>query len=289
MATTLASDGFARTVAAGSWGSADLGGAWTLVNGSAAFSVGSGVGQCAMQPTYDRQAYLNEIASTNTHIRVDLKSSSAYDGAAQSFNVIGRKTAAGLYQARVRIEDGLLRLYIMRGETALVSSTTISHAYVPDEVIKVDLLVAGTGPTTISAKMWLATASEPGSYQQTATDATAGYQEAGAIGFKFNLGSSAAAAVYKVDNLQVEDPTATVLASPNATLTHTIPSTVGGSDGSITATWPAVAGAHHYETCLLSGAVSTGAVADDSNATSPKTYSGLPAGVYTIAVRAKAA
>ena len=78
------------------------------------------------------------------------------------------------------------------------------------------------------------------------------------------------------------------LAAPVVTVTNTSPSVSGATDGTATATWPPVAGAVGYETDILSGNVTTGAVADDANATSPKVYTGLGAGTYTISVRAKA-
>lgn len=81
-------------------------------------------------------------------------------------------------------------------------------------------------------------------------------------------------------------PVAPSLDAPVVTVTATAPSAPGASDGTVRASWPAVAGATRYETALLAGTITTGAVADDSNATSPKTYSGLAAGTYTVAVRA---
>lgn len=78
------------------------------------------------------------------------------------------------------------------------------------------------------------------------------------------------------------------LAAPSISVSHTDPSTIGGSNGTATVTWGAVAGAHHYESCLVEGTVTSGFTADDTAATSPKVYTGLDAGVYTIAVRTKA-
>lgn len=77
------------------------------------------------------------------------------------------------------------------------------------------------------------------------------------------------------------------LATPAVSITgKTNPSTVGGSNGSITIAWPPVAGAHHYEAAIASGDVVEGFVTSDANATSPKTFTGLAAGTYTVAVRA---
>lgn len=78
---------------------------------------------------------------------------------------------------------------------------------------------------------------------------------------------------------ELPTPVVTVSAKAN-------PTTAVSTDGSITVTWPTVAGAHHYESDLQVGNVTTGFVADDLNAVSPKTYNGLAAGQYTVAVRA---
>lgn len=288
MSVILAQDSFNRTVAAGSWGSADTGGVWTLGGGNSEFSVASSWGRVSLQPAYDRQAWLNSISSTDVVVRVALSSSSVWSGSAQNFTIVGRNISGTYYQARVRIESGLLRLYTMRDEAALTGSTTISHTYAAGEVIWCELSVTGTSPTTIAAKMWLDGDTEPGSYQQSTTDNTAGYQVAGAVGLRANIGASAAAAVLSFGNYSATDPTTSTLDTPVVALSQVAPTTIGGSDGSVTATWPAISGANHYESCLVTGTATSGFTADDTNATSPKAYTGLSAGTYTVAVRAKA-
>lgn len=67
----------------------------------------------------------------------------------------------------------------------------------------------------------------------------------------------------------------------------TAPTAIGATDGSITFAWPPVEGADRYESAIATGDVSEGFVADDMDAVSPKTYTGLAAGVYTVAVRAR--
>ncbi len=293
MAITLGLDTFGRTVANGSWGSANTGGPWTLIYGPSGFLVDPGAAKMVLQPTYAREVNLGAISKTNVVIRASFASSSAYSGGAQNINIIGRKISTFYYIARVRIESGLLRLYIMRmnsagGEAALVSSTTISHTYVPGEAIWCELSISGVSPTTIAAKMWLATDTEPGTYQQSTTDTTAGYQVAGTVGLGASIGASASSATISFSYFSAVDPTMEILDAPVVTLNSINPTTIGGNNGSVTATWPVVPGAYHYETCLVSGTQTTGFVADDGDATSPKTYTGLMAGSYTVAVRAKA-
>lgn len=65
------------------------------------------------------------------------------------------------------------------------------------------------------------------------------------------------------------------------------PTTVGGTDGSITLTWGAVTDADRYEVEIADGLdATTGFVVDDSDATSPHSITGLEAGPYTWSVRA---
>lgn len=65
------------------------------------------------------------------------------------------------------------------------------------------------------------------------------------------------------------------------------PSTVGGTDGSITLTWGPVTDADRYEVDIADGLDATsGFVVDNADATSPHTIAGLAAGPYTWGVRA---
>lgn len=107
--------------------------------------------------------------------------------------------------------------------------------------------------------------------------------------------TTSAAGVY-IDDIEVRTgvdyndfigPSTVELGTPEVRITgKTNPTSVGASDGSITVAWDPIAGADHYESCLNTGEIISGFVADDTNATSPKTYTGLSAGIYTVAVRA---
>ena len=77
------------------------------------------------------------------------------------------------------------------------------------------------------------------------------------------------------------------LPTPALTIVSTArPSSQGANNGSITASWPPVAGAHHYEAGIASGNVATGFTTIAVSATSPYTWTNLSAGTYTVAVRA---
>ncbi len=76
------------------------------------------------------------------------------------------------------------------------------------------------------------------------------------------------------------------LAAPTISVTSTNPTTIGASDGAADASWTASAGAVAYESCILPGHVTTGASSTRSDATRARTFTGLAAGNYTVAVRA---
>ena len=88
-----------------------------------------------------------------------------------------------------------------------------------------------------------------------------------------------------------DDPTVWIartgeLPEPTLTVTPTNPTGAGLSDGTADSTWTASTGAAAYESCILAGSVTTGAVSTRSDATLARTFTDLAAGTYTVAVRA---
>jgi hypothetical protein len=74
----------------------------------------------------------------------------------------------------------------------------------------------------------------------------------------------------------------------NLAVVPTRPTTPGGTDGKAVVTWNAVSGASGYEARIAPGTDATTGWTSSGAATSPKTFSGLAAGPYTVQVRAKA-
>ena len=75
--------------------------------------------------------------------------------------------------------------------------------------LKLRFQVTGTAPTTLRLKVWPASATEPTTWQKTATDAGAGLQSAGAVGITAYLsgGATNAPVVIRMSNLNAR-PTA---------------------------------------------------------------------------------
>ncbi|WP_449407513.1 PKD domain-containing protein [Microbacterium maritypicum] len=204
----LVTDTFTRTVPAGGWGSADLGGAWTLQGGSAAYSVSGTAGLVSMAPSQTRTARLG-LSATDAVIRVSVAADQVATGGAATATVIGRQVAGSNYSARVRFEvGGGVRLYLLRDETALGSYLMPGVTYTPGTVLNVALSVTGTNPTTLSAKVWKASDAEPAAWQVTATDTTAAMQVAGTVGLMNTVSgaSTLPSTVFTWDNLSITKP-----------------------------------------------------------------------------------
>lgn len=83
--------------------------------------------------------------------------------------------------------------------------------------------------------------------------------------------------------------TTTPLATPVLTITgQTDPTTPGGTDGTVTVSWPAVTGAVRYQAGSAPGNVTSGFTVVNTNVTSPYTFTGLSAGAVTVAIMAMA-
>jgi PKD repeat protein len=187
---TLASDDFERTLSA-AWGTADVGGAWTLRGQASRFSVSSGAGKVQVPDGATLSADLNAVSSSSTKMTAEFSVDKLLEGA--SIALVGRQTGtdAQRYIARLKLQaDGKSLLYLMRpSATALQYKPTVT--FVPGERYKLSLEVKGTNPTTLSTKVWKASDPEPAAWLGTTTDAAAGMQTAGRVGVYAYLSSGA--------------------------------------------------------------------------------------------------
>lgn len=204
----VAKDGFERTVASG-WGTAETGGAWALQGASSSFAVSGGAGVVNLVKGDTRAARLSTVSAANTESQATF----AIDrtGAGYYVGFIGRQVGSDTYSARIRFEDpGVVRLYILHGETPIGASYVLTGAaYVPGQKLSVRLKVTGSGPTTVAAKVWRTSDTEPAAWQLSGTDTTAGMQAPGSVGIITYLSSAATSATAKlaIDSLSVIDPT----------------------------------------------------------------------------------
>ncbi|MFD1936956.1 LamG-like jellyroll fold domain-containing protein [Nonomuraea mangrovi] len=196
--STLAADAFTRT-ASGSLGTADTGGAWTLLGGTANFSVDGTAAKINLPATTaGPRAFLDAVSSADSDVTFKVAADKAGTGNGTYIWAVGRRVSGqGEYRARIRLLPtgvglALTRIAAPNTDNLLTTEQTVPGlTYAPGTVLKVRLQVTGTSPTTISAKVWDQATSEPGAWQATATDATAGMQAAGGVGFATYLSGTA--------------------------------------------------------------------------------------------------
>ena len=213
--TVHASDDFSRTVSNG-FGSAPVGGPWSVTGSAANYAVSGGVGTFRVNAGSGLSASLAGVSAPTIDLRLQLSTDKPATGSGLYVSVIGRRIAgAGDYRAKLRLQAtggvalSLQRLPPAGAEVALQGEVAVPGlTYAVGDVLNVRLEVSGASPTTVRAKVWKQGTTEPVTWQRTATDTTSGLQAAGAIGVSPYLSSSAnnAPISVRVDNLSGTSP-----------------------------------------------------------------------------------
>ncbi|PCC34446.1 PKD domain-containing protein [Glutamicibacter sp. BW77] len=183
----LAVDEFERSVGSG-WGTADVGGAWSMNSySSSRTSVSDGVGKFSVPAGRTVRADLNSVASTQSTTKVQISIDRPQDAGGMFGTVIGRSVGSvGDYQLKYyKSLSGGMQLFLQRvqgSETTLAVVTLGSIGFVPGDVLNLKLDVSGTAPTVLAAKAWKEGSAEPSGWQVTATDSFAGMQVPGGVG-----------------------------------------------------------------------------------------------------------
>ncbi|MGC5172288.1 PKD domain-containing protein [Microbacterium sp. DT81.1] len=174
----LAQDTFTRTTASG-WGTAEMGGAWT-VNSTTKFSVSGGMGRVMATAGSTLNATLGAISSTDTSVAATVSVDKLADQVLTS-TVMGRVVGTASYGARLRLNsNGTVAVQLMRDATVL-GGGSVAGSIGPSSPISVRVDTLGTSPTTLRVRVWPAGAPEPTSWNYTVTDATPALQSAGSV------------------------------------------------------------------------------------------------------------
>ena len=188
--TEFARDAFGRTVPAGGWGSADLGGAWTASVGGTRLSVTPGTGVMDLPAAGNNTgAYLGDVAQTSADITASVAVSAPPSATGTDVYVSGRRVnGVGEYRFRVRFfPNGTVGLVLSRLQTGVAEAfpggevVVPGLTYTPGTTLNLRVQVFGTGTTTARARVWTG-ATEPTTWQISRTDATAALQANGAVG-----------------------------------------------------------------------------------------------------------
>jgi len=96
------------------------------------------------------------------------------------------------YRAVVRTRpNGRLSLRLDSGATIIAPEIVVSGVTAaPDRRLDIRVQTIGTNPTTVRAKVWEHGMPEPANWLRSATDATSGMQQPGAVGLRTYPSSS---------------------------------------------------------------------------------------------------
>jgi hypothetical protein len=207
-ATMVAKDDFARTVSGG-WGTADVGGVWSVAAGSASNLAVNGSKATIATPAKNKHqlAHLGSSPVRDVDAKVEMSFPSSVGGSGGFFGyLVLRRQAGGAYY-RVGLYLTSTGKVLIRGETnagaKLFVDTDTGLAFAPGDTFVLRAQADGANPTAIQAKAWKAGTAEPSAWLVTATDATAGLQQAGTLGVR-TVNTSASATMVTFDNLLAE-------------------------------------------------------------------------------------
>jgi PKD repeat protein len=207
--SVLARDAFARTVASG-WGSADIGGTWSI-NGSASFySVTEGQGVMSLAPGLGPSTVVPAVSTTASNSLITVSLNKIGNGGGSYLGVIGRRVGTAEYLGRVKVAATgavFLQLTVLSGGAeTLLGQLATGNTLAAGQQWQLRVEVMGAAPTTLRAKTWPTGTEEPTPWGVTATDATIGLQSEGSVGLRSYLSRSAtnAPVLARFDNFDVQ-------------------------------------------------------------------------------------
>jgi PKD repeat protein len=208
-AALYASDNFGRTTT-NSLGSAQVGGAWTVVGNPALFSTNGAAGNLKLASAgAGPSAYLNAVSARDVNGVVDVATDSAPTGGGTILALAVRHAGSSDYRIRVRIQPTTTTLQLTKvvngTETVLKAVTVPGLIYNVGDVLRLRIQASGSGSTTLSGKVWKVGASEPATWQLSTVDADPALQSAGGVGiWAYLSGTSTTVPVTaSFDNLSV--------------------------------------------------------------------------------------
>ena len=191
VAGPYASDTFNRAAASGTWGTAQTGGAWTYVGTTADFSLTGTAGAINLGAAgATRAAYLPvNVQDVDLAFQFNVSKLPTGGGSVYAYGSV-RRSATADYRIKVRI-FGTGAVYLSISQFSAGTEVTLGSEVqvigltaVVGQDLKVHAVVSGLTPTTLSARVWAASGSEPGTWQLTKTDSTAALQVPGSVGVR---------------------------------------------------------------------------------------------------------
>lgn len=224
-----------------------------------------------------------------------------YINPGETVDLVGLVNSGGVRRATVRVmSTGIIRLTAGSGNYDLVPAGTITVG--TKFRVAFEFVGGSTTASTLQGRAY--TASTPGVYDNAIGSAvsttTADLSVDDLVGVELGiLSNTASARTMRADDLQINDGAgsrivdyAAPLGTPVVTVAAQVnPTTIGGTNGTVQVTWPAISGATAYDAYVATGG--TPAQGDftlvASSVTSPYTFTGLSAGIRAYGIRARSA
>jgi PKD repeat protein len=204
--TPFAVDSFGRTVTGG-WGTADVGGAWTIAGSTASPQVVNGAGQISGAAGKESRAGLAGVSQQEVAVQADITLPQAATGGGAYISLAGRRIGTSDYRATLRFQaSGLVDLRLDRmvnGTETVLRTVRIPGTYTAGTPLTVRLELTGNGTTTLKGKAWAAGTTEPADWTVTTTDSTAALQAPGGVYLETYTASTATRTqVFRIDDLR---------------------------------------------------------------------------------------
>jgi hypothetical protein len=189
----LVQDNFGRTVTGG-FGSARVGGRYSVSGSASDFRVEGGLGRMRTPAGSSRSALLSPTA-VSTSSAVSFRLDRLPEGGSAWLYLASRRGSDGTeYRARVRI-DGTSAVFLSVSRTGarevqLGSEVRTSLALIAGQPMRVRFTVTGGSPTRLRLRAWPATATEPTTWAIDRSDSTTALQDAGAPGIRTYVSGS---------------------------------------------------------------------------------------------------
>lgn len=192
--TTLAADDFERAVSGG-WGSADVGGSYTLLGSSSSFNVSGGSGQIVLSAGASRRATLEGAVARDVDILVRVRTDKPTSNGSHYIYLVARRSGGNAYRPKLVVAaNGQVSVHagvvIDNSESSLGPSVAVPGASPANGWTWLRAQVTGAGPTMIRVKAWADGAPEPTSWQFEASNSHAALQDVGSVGLMAYISGS---------------------------------------------------------------------------------------------------
>jgi hypothetical protein len=211
----IAADSFNRTVTGG-WGSADVGGPWTVVDAPANWSVTPGMGRITVAANGQQRGVLGSVAVQDVDLLAKLVLPRCTGSGTNCISyLVGRYTAGSsptYYRVGAYEGQGKSTVYLraQRSDgTNLASDLNTGIPAADGIVLWLRVEFQGVNPTAVRARVWLDGTTEPSTWLLNTTDGNSAEQIAGTIGVRARNEDTAASHTFEFESYQ-----ATALSAP---------------------------------------------------------------------------